>query len=576
MRSKDSPTHRRRATARLLPLAAIALVAFVSGAVVADGGAEGAAVARFAEAWAAGDRDAMYAELSPESTGQSPREEFQKAYRRAERIATIEAIEVGEVRGPIEGAGGEVFAVPVEIETRSFGEIGGELAVPVDEGAVAWTPELVFPGLEVGERLDRRLSAPERGTISARDGTKLVSGPVGARTVNPIAAVIAGEIGSPPAERARRMADQGFPEGTPAGTSGLELAFDGYLAGTPGGRLIARSTTGEAARVLARGKPTKPKPLRTTIDPDLQAAAVAALGEAFGGTAVLDARTGQVMALSGIAFSAPQPPGSTFKIITTTAALEEGVATPKTEFPAATSATVEGRELANAHDESCGGSLVRSFALSCNSVFAPLGAELGAERLLEEAEEYGFNSPPALYNRESVAATQPPSSTIPDPIGSELDAAVSAIGQGKVLATPLQMASVAQAIANDGVRLPTSIVKSPELEPEASPVEVTTPEIAAEVSTMMREVVSSGTGKAAALAETAVAGKTGTAELGPKAEGSADPGADPELEVDAWFTAFAPAKRPRLAVAVMVVNADGDGGVIAAPIAREILSAKLG
>ncbi|MGI8726986.1 MAG: penicillin-binding transpeptidase domain-containing protein [Solirubrobacterales bacterium] len=576
MRSKAKPTDRRRATARLLPFAAVALIAFVGGAMVADGGEEEAALARFAEAWAAGDRDAMYAQLTPESVAQNPPKDFEDAYRQAERTATIESIEVGEARGPIEQGSGEALAVPVEIETRSFGTIEGELAVPVDDGAVAWRPELVFPGLQPGERLDRRLSPPQRGTISARDGTELVSGPVEARTVNPIAAVIAGEIGSAPAERARQMSAQGFPKGTPAGTSGLELAFDGYLAGTPGGRLIARSESGDEARILARGKPTKAKPLRTTIDPDLQAAAVTALGETFGGTAVLDATTGQVMALSGIAFSAPQPPGSTFKIITTTAALEEGVASPDTEFPVATGATVEGREIANAHDESCGGTLVTSFALSCNSVFAPLGAELGAERLLEEAEEYGFNAPPTLYSRESIAATQPPSSTIPDPIGGELDAAVSAIGQGKVLATPLQMASVAQTIANEGVRLPTSIVRSPELAPNAEPVEVTTPEIAAEVSAMMRRVVRSGTGKAAALPETSVAGKTGTAELGPKVSGSADPAADPELEVDAWFTAFAPVKRPALAVAVMVVNADGDGGVIAAPIAREILATRFG
>lgn len=555
------------------------MVAFVLGAIVAGGGDEKAAVDRFAEAWAEDDRDAMYAELAPESAEQNSRQAFEDAYRRADRIATIESIEVGEAHGPVDQDGKEVFAVPVEIETRSFGPIEGELGVPVEQNQIAWAESLVFPGLRPGEELDSRLTAPARGTITARDGTELVSGPVGARVVDPIASVIAGEIGEPPAERARQMAAQGFPKDSQAGTSGLELAFDGYLAGTPGGQLLAQPEGGGKPRVIAKGSPTKAKLLRTTIDPDLQAAAVAALGETFGGTTVLDATTGEVMALSGIAFSAPQPPGSTFKIITTAAALEEGVATPDTDYPVVTAATVEGREITNAHSESCGGSLVTSFALSCNSVFAPLGAELGPERLLEEAEEFGFNSPPTLYNIEAIAATQPPSSTIPDPIGGELDAAVSAIGQGQVLATPLQMASVAQTIANGGQRMPTSIVKNDELGPDPEPIEVTTPEIAGELTKMMQKVVKSGTGRAAALPDTTVAGKTGPAELGPKPEGGVDPvnpDAGPELEVDAWFTAFAPVKRPQLAVAVMVVNADGDGGVVAAPIAQQILAAKFG
>jgi peptidoglycan glycosyltransferase len=174
---------------------------------------------------------------------------------------------------------------------------------------------------------------------------------------------------------------------------------------------------------------------------------------------------------------------------------------------------------------------------------------------------------------------QPPSSTIPDPIGSDLEVAVTAIGQGQVLATPLQMASVAQTIAAGGVRSPTAIVKSPELGPETGPVEVVDPEIAEQVGEMMVAVVNSGTGTAAALPDVAVAGKSGTAELGP-AEGAEvdpeDPDAEVEQALDAWFTAYAPAKDPKLVVAVMIVNAAGGGGEIAAPIAREVLAAGLG
>jgi penicillin-binding protein A len=463
--------------------------------------------------------------------------------------------------------------VGVRLQTRSFGEIDDQLLLPIEDGGIAWHPGLVFPGLAPDERLKRRTEAPERAPILAADRSPISEGPADARVVDPAGGLVSGELGEPSAERARQMARQGFPEGTPSGTSGLELAFDGLLAGVPGGELLAAG--GDGQRVLASGEPQPGKPLRTTLDLGLQQAAIEALGELFGGIAVLDARNGDVLAAAGVAFSAPQPPGSTFKIVTTTAALEDGVTAPDEEFPVETGATIDGREIANAHDEACGGDLVESFALSCNSVFAPLGAALGGERLLEESEEFGFNSPPTLYQRQAIAAAQPPSSTIPDPIGSELDAAVSAIGQGQVLATPLQMASIAQTIANDGIRSPTSLVRSSELAAGTGEVEVTTPEVAQELTRMMVQVVRNGTGEAASLPKVAVAGKSGTAELGPAGGDPDNPEAEPEQAVDAWFTAFAPAGRPRLAVAVMIVEAEGDGGVVAAPIAREVLAAGL-
>src|SRR5262245_26014307 len=127
-----------------------------------------------------------------------------------------------------------------------------------------------------------------------------------------------------------------------------------------------------------------------------------ALGDQFGGVAALDAQDGTVKALAGIAFSAPQPPGSTFKVITTSAALEDDLVTPSDEFPVETAAVIEGREVANAHDELCGGTFAESFAKSCNSVFAPLGVDVGADRLVEEAEQFGFNERPTLYNDEAL------------------------------------------------------------------------------------------------------------------------------------------------------------------------------
>jgi cell division protein FtsI/penicillin-binding protein 2 len=319
--------------------------------------------------------------------------------------------------------------------------------------------------------------------------------------------------------------------------------------------------------------------VKTTIDPDLQQVTVAALGNIDGGAAVLSAKNGSVRALAGAAFSAPQPPGSTFKMVTTTAALEAHVVSLNDSFPVLTGINVGGRVIANAHDESCGGTFVEAFAHSCNSVFAPLGPKIGSERLVRTAERYGFNSPPTLYDRQGtdVVGAAPPS--IPTQIPTDLDLGVSAIGQGQILATPLEMASVAQTIAAGGMRSPTPLVTDRRLRAKVKPVRVTTPAVAHTLRTLMEQVVSSGTGVAAALPGVTVAGKTGTAELGPKAQQGdiqGQTGEKPQQAVDAWFACFAPAEHPKLVVAVMVVNADGDGGTIAAPIARQILASGLG
>ena len=208
--------------------------------------------------------------------------------------------------------------------------------------------------------------------------------------------------------------------------------------------------------------------MKTTIDPRLQGAAVAALGGRLGGIAVLNARNGDVLALAGEAFSAPQPPGSTFKIITTTAALQKGVVSLKDEFPVTDGVSVGGRFINNANGEYCGGTLSQAFAESCNADFVPLGPKIGNTDLVKTAELFGFNSPPTLYAPRIVREVDPARSTIPKQIGDELDLGVSAIGQGEVLATPLEMASVAQTIANNGVREPTSIVSERSCAPRPS------------------------------------------------------------------------------------------------------------
>ena len=259
--------------------------------------------------------------------------------------------------------------------------------------------------------------------------------------------------------------------------------------------------------------------MRTTIDPRLQRAAVEALAGRFGGVAVLRPRDGEVLALAGIAYSAPQPPGSVFKIITLAGALEAGVAKPSDRYPVETAATLEGVELENANGEACGGSLQDSFAHSCNSVFAPMGAELGADKLVAAAEAFGFNQDPGLAGAER--------STIPaaDEIGDDLALGSTAIGQGQVLATPLTMAAVAAAIAEDGV------MPQPTLRKGATPSARARrpPGRARTVARYMRAVVTSGTGVAATIPGVRVAGKTGTAELRDTTNADPVPGEAPGL-----------------------------------------------
>jgi cell division protein FtsI/penicillin-binding protein 2 len=288
---------------------------------------------------------------------------------------------------------------------------------------------------------------------------------------------------------------------------------------------------------------------------------------------VLDARNGDVRALAGQAFSAPQPPGSTFKIVTTTAALQKGVVELDDEFEISDGINVGGRFINNANGEFCGGTFAHSFAESCNAVFAPLGPLVGNDTLVSTAERFGFNSPPSLYASKYLREADLPESTLPTEIGAEIDLGVSAIGQGEVQATPLEMASVAQTVANGGVRMPTSIVKNKKLRPEAEPVRVMSKKIADELTELMVGVVVEGTGGAGAIPEAQVAGKTGTAELGPK-EGQENE--DNPIQIkDAWFAAFAPAEKAKLAVGVLLIEAEAAGGEVAAPIASEVLSSGL-
>jgi len=512
----------------------------------------------FAEAWERGDLREMHGLLTSAAADRFPIERFRRAYNRAAATATMTAIEAGEP----EGDGDTEATVSVVVDTRVFGNLRGELRVPVSGERVEWTPRLVFPELGAGERLTRNSAPAVRATLRSRDRKVLAEGPADART-SPLVGIadsIAGRMEpEETAEERRALYARGFPADWPVGQSGLEEAFEERLRGRPGGELVAGN------RVLARARPRAAKGIQTTIHTGLQEAAVVALAGRFGGVAALDPRNGEIRALAGIAFSAPQPPGSTFKVVTTAAALERGLVKPSTEFPVESHAIIDGVELENANGEFCGGSFRNSFAHSCNSVFAPLGLKIGAPELVEVAERFGWNAPATILGE--VPSTLPPAAEIDTP----LELASTAIGQFETLATPLQMASVAQTIASRGVRHPPTL--SPRRRPNGS--RVVSRRIARTIGSLMVDVVAYGTGTAAAIPGVRVAGKTGTAEL----EDTRDPETGETLppdamNTDAWFTAYAPAQRPQIVVAVMLVRA-GAGGATAAPAARVVLDAAL-
>jgi penicillin-binding protein A len=567
---------RRRLITRTLPLALAALVAFVIGAVAgAPGAPEKDAAKRFAEAWAKRDYRAMYAELNDASRARVSRKQFVDAYREAAEVATLRSLEAGSPADSSSSDGTKLVPVPLEIITVAFGKVEDAIEIPYADGGIDWDPALVFPGLTEEEHLSAQVELAERAPILARDGTPLAEGPADEREhpLGSAAIDVTGEVGEAPEEELEKLARRGFPPETPVGISGLERAFNARLAGKPGGSLLAVKADGGSVRVLAQATPQKGASVKTTIDPDLQEAAVSGLAGRVGGVAALDAKTGDVRALAGQAFSAPQPPGSTFKMITTVAALQKGVVSLDDEFEITNGVNVGGRFINNANGEFCGGTFRQAFAESCNADFAPLGPKIGNDKLVETAERFGFNSPPALYAPKIVREVEPEESTIPQEIGEEIDLGVSAIGQGEVLATPLEMASVAQAIGNNGVRMPTSIVNNKKLRPHAKPVRVMSKKVADELTELMIGVVTEGTGTAGAIPEAQVAGKTGTAELGPKP--GEEESENPVQIKDAWFSAFAPAEKARLAVGVLLIEAEAAGGEVAAPIASEVLSSGL-
>jgi penicillin-binding protein A len=269
------------------------------------------------------------------------------------------------------------------------------------------------------------------------------------------------------------------------------------------------------------------------------------------------------------------PPGSTFKVVTAAAGLDSGAITPETTIDAPGSLEVEGTPLQNDFNEDFGPiALDTALTQSVNTWFGQLGQQLGNDTLFQYMERFGFNATPAIdlpeseveesgvYEEEELLHANDP-----------VDLARLAIGQERLLATPLQMAQVAAAVANGGKLMKPQIWKRV-VDPDGRTVDTMDPsvysepiseETAAELTTAMEGVVSEGTGTNAAISGVAVAGKTGTAETpGNEACGGG------EEENQAWFIGFAPADDPRIAIAASVECTEQFGNDVAAPIFADV------
>jgi transpeptidase family protein len=521
-----------------------------------------APVGPFVADWHAHDYPGMYALISPKARARVSLARFTAFYRRTAAVATMRGLRpVGTPQRE-----GDAVAVTMSVATRLFGRVSAQLTLPLVRTAqgprVAWTRALTFPGLGAGERLSVRIVVPTtRGRILDRGGAVLAEGPATARTYpqGSAFAIVTGGMKAPEGPQVAARVKAGWPATQPYGQDGLEASLDPILAGSPRYVLRAVPRHGGTPRVLAVRPGTSPRDVTTTLRVPVQQAAATALGDRYGGVVVLSAATGAVEADAGLGMDALQPPGSSFKTITSAAALTARKTTLETVYPYARYALLNGWRLHNFHHEDCGGSLILAFAVSCNSVFGPLAVETGAGRLVAMASAFGFNHPATVAYPAPESVTRP-AADMRDP----LDLGVAGIGQGGVEATPLQMASVAQTIGSGCLRRPPYLIRRPKADREPhTAVQACSREVASEVTTMMEAVVSEGTGRSAAIPGVTVAGKTGTSEVGPA-----------NVPTDAWFIAFAPVGHPKVAVAVLVIKG-GVGGDVAAPIARQVLEAAL-
>ena len=371
------------------------------------------------------------------------------------------------------------------------------------------------------------------------------------------------------------------------GLDGLERSLDKTLSGRAGSETIVKDPFGRAIDVVT-SRPERPgKNVTLTIDHQIQSNAEQVLAQtvkqfgAKGAAAiVMDPRTGAILAMANYPtfdankFSTASPdarrnravtdayePGSTFKIVTIAGALEDNVVSPTSTFTLAPTIQVADRVIHEAHLRGTEVMTVKDIlAQSSNVGTITIAEKLGAGELASWVDRFGFGKPTGVdYPGESSGLVLP----LQDWSGSTIGTVP--IGQG-IAVTPLQMVSAYATIGNGGVRVPPHLVEKVGNRRVGHPgrSRVVSQHTAVRMMTMFRDVVLEGTGTQAAIPGYTVAGKTGTAQKAEKGRYV--------TKYVASFVGLVPAKRPRLAILVMVDEPHGDiyGGVVAAPAFRDI------
>jgi peptidoglycan glycosyltransferase len=393
--------------------------------------------------------------------------------------------------------------------------------------------------------------------------------------------------------------------------AGLERSMNDYLTGANGNLgSVARTAIDQLKGVTVHGNDVV-----LSLDVAAQRLAVEQLRDKCGAAVAIEPATGRVLVLASsptynpnaiernfsrvtnaksaaCAYAAPllnratqglYPPGSTFKTVTASAALDSGKFRPDSSFYDPGYCEEYGKRVSNAGNPETGPevfgnvSLAVGFQHSINSVFCNVGKQIGAATILAYSRKFGFYREPGLelpldeQSPSGLYKGKPPRLYWPKNPSTQVDPGRLAFGQERLLVTPVQMAMVAATVANSGVLMQPHLVDEVRA-PNGKLVTRTTPhkvdraistQTARELTQMMEAVVTGGTGTAAQIPGVRVAGKTGTAEIGVRGR------------YVAWFIAFAPADKPKVAVAVAIENATGFGGQVAAPIAKALMEAIL-
>jgi peptidoglycan glycosyltransferase len=387
------------------------------------------------------------------------------------------------------------------------------------------------------------------------------------------------------------------------GTAGVEGELNDFLSGSSNEQFLDQVTA------IFTGEEPKGASVELTIDPRVQQAAWDALGDQSGSVVAIDPKTGAILAMVSKPSYDPNLlaghdipkvienydallqadgdplanraiagdlyfPGSVFKVLMTAAGIDSGKLTPESAVPNPAQLQLPGstRMISNAGDGPCGpgeeATLATAFRLSCNVQYAQFGVQLGEETIREYAQRFGFGEPINVPMRATPSAYPQTE--------SEAELMLSSFGQASVRVTPLQIAMLSAGVANDGSLMQPTVVEriiAPDLtELQAfEPSEFSKPissQSAETVTRMMVDNVANGAASNARIDGVDVAGKTGTAE-----NGEGEP-------YTLWFTGFAPANDPQVAIAVVVENGGGRGqesfgNQIAAPIAKSVLEAVL-